>query len=110
MLKYYISKWRKLGKRAYNNRSSHVKYLKEKAQIVGIIGSKCQICGSIWNLRYHEIYGKPHECELSYILQHSTDFVCLCQKHHALLHFYNQVKKLSLIQKRKLFRFASFIQ
>jgi len=82
----------------------------QRTKLLSLIGSKCYICGSNKSLRFHEVHGKTHECRFLYVLNHKTDFITLCQKHHVMLHFYKRVEKLGLIQKRKLIRFASIIQ
>lgn len=110
MLKYYISKWKKLGNRFYKYRSSHAKRLIQRTKLLGLIGSKCWICGSDKNLRFHETHGKSHEDKFSYILNHKVDFITLCQKHHSMLHLCNRAENLIPIQKKRLFRLLSIIQ
>lgn len=106
MLRYWINRWRKIGLKA----SKRFKGKTKEMQIFGsIIGKRCKVCGRMKNIRYHEIHGKEHEHSASYILNHTSDFVPLCQRCHSMLHIIKRGEKLNENCRRRLVRLLSIL-
>jgi len=79
-------------------RKARDKKVLERENLLKVIGDKCLICGSKKRLFLHEVYGKKHPSDYSYILSHAKDFVPLCYKCHMSVHWLMSVFKLSWIQ------------
>lgn len=101
MLRYWINRWKILGMRKHIRR---LKYDVEKNQAFNIIGNKCKICRTTKNIRFHEIHGKEHEHSYNYVLNHSKDFVPLCQKCHSILHYVLIAQKMSKPRQNRLIK------
>ena len=50
-----------------------------------LIGDSCLFCDSTKNVEFHEIYGRKHSWD-TYYLEHPTDFIPLCKRHHKRIH------------------------
>ena len=84
-IRAYQKQYRKKNRESIRQRNrEYVKKLKR--QIDQILGTKCVICGSTERLRCHEIYGKPHIYNLYYVINHSEDFVRMCEFCHKFVH------------------------
>lgn len=53
-------------------RKAREKRALERKKLLKIIGDKCLICDSKKRLFLHEVYGKKHSLDYSYILSHET--------------------------------------
>ena len=79
------------------------RYWKIRKKIIAILGNKCIICEKSNPERiiiYHEIYGKPHESNPLYTLNHIEDFVPMCKFCHKVLHVFlkNREKFIQLLR------------
>lgn len=88
--------------RAKNYYKSHQEQLKERIKsrryalrdyCLKHIGSICVVCGSSEKICFHEIHGKRHEKDLSYVKNNSKDFIPLCSNHHNVLHMIQREAK-----------------
>jgi len=69
---------------------------KNKKAIIKLLGTKCCFCESEEMICYHEIHGKPHPKNLSYIRNHPEDFIAMCHHCHCALHHLLHSKNLNI--------------
>lgn len=84
----------------YKNKEKARKYGREyskklKKELVKLLGSKCIVCSSQKLVCFHEIHGKKHPLNYSYVKNHIEDFVCLCYRCHKTVHqIANNIEKI----------------
>lgn len=54
--------------------------------IMAYIGNKCIVCDAIYNIHFHQRYGRNHPNNLNYIFKHKGEFIPLCGDCHRQLH------------------------
>jgi len=81
----YNLKWKQTH-REHLKRKRREHYEKDREKILDLIGRECRICSSPQNIHFHEMFGKPHENKMKYIIEHYNDFVPLCKYCHNGLH------------------------
>lgn len=81
-----------------NNIEHNKKYMDERRLInraiaEAIIGSECIICGEDKRVEFHEVDNEihPYTGNSIYYLNHTSDFIPLCSKHHRRIHKFKGV-------------------
>lgn len=70
------------------NKCSHLRRIRQKAEVEQILGTKCFICNNNTRMiHYHEVHGIEHTLTYSYILHHIKDFMPLCCRCHNVVHY-----------------------
>lgn len=84
------------------------RHTKSRVKLLVLIGDKCIICNTKYNIEFHEKYFREYNrgSRNLYKLKNYKDFIPMCSRHHKILHIIRNITDLDYDKLKQLLKFT----